>query len=339
MPAPEAAPSQPAPQPDTQQGQASARSGEAPQQTQSGNNNPQNKISICHATGSKKNPYNSITLNANGVINGHAGAHHQNGRDIIPPFDYRAQGQAKHFPGQNWDAAGQAIHSNGCKQTPPPDPDPDPVPGIAVTVGDCPAPGSEVPRTAEVTLTSLVIGKQYEVQITGPEGEIDSRSIVPDDDTAVFIVELPGPGTYVATVSGPMGEGSPEFPAPTAYTATTAGPIVDTINEVSIEFTADDCPQPPDPPEPPVDPPVDPPSDHPTEPPADTPVSTVPGAQVPAHPVTSPPAAPAAAQPALVETGVTGAHASLALMIALLAASGGAMILTRRLREVLRPKK
>jgi hypothetical protein len=213
-----------------------------------------------------------------------------------------------------------------------PVPDPDPVPGIAVTVSDCPAPGSEVPRTAEVTLTSLVVGQQYEVQITGPESEIDSRSIVPDDDTAVFIVELPGPGTYVATVSGPMGEGSPELPAPTAYTATTAGPIVDTINEVSIEFTADDCPQPP---EPPVDPPVDPP----TEPPVDTPVSTVPGAQVPAHPVTSPPAVPVAAQPALVETGAAGAHASLALMVALLAAGGGAMILMGRLREVLRSKK
>jgi hypothetical protein len=44
--------------------------------TSSGNND---KITICHATGSKKNPYNEITVSVNG-LNGHN--HH--GGDIIP---------------------------------------------------------------------------------------------------------------------------------------------------------------------------------------------------------------------------------------------------------------
>jgi hypothetical protein len=121
-------------------------------------------ITICHATGSKKNPYNSITLNANGVINGHVGAHHQNGRDIIPPFDYRAQGQTKHFPGQNWDAAGQAIHSNGCKPVPA-EPDPTP-PTVSVQVDDCIEATPRSGLTVNVMLGDLTPGVTYTIMIT-----------------------------------------------------------------------------------------------------------------------------------------------------------------------------
>lgn len=79
-----------------------------------GNSNAGNKVTICHATGSTSNPYVMISPNANGVINGHAGSGHQAGRDIIPPFDYNDHGSSKHFPGQNWNASGQAIFNNGC---------------------------------------------------------------------------------------------------------------------------------------------------------------------------------------------------------------------------------
>lgn len=82
---------------------------------QNGNSNAGNKVTICHATGSSTNPYVVITPNANGVINGHAGSGHQGGRDIIPPFSYNDQGSTKQFPGQNWNAAGQATYNNGCK--------------------------------------------------------------------------------------------------------------------------------------------------------------------------------------------------------------------------------
>lgn len=78
-----------------------------------GNNNPHNKVTICHATGSQSNPYVRITLNANGVVSGHHG--HQDGRDIIPPFTYNDHGTTRNYPGQNWDTAGQAIWNNGCR--------------------------------------------------------------------------------------------------------------------------------------------------------------------------------------------------------------------------------
>jgi hypothetical protein len=78
-----------------------------------GNSNAGNKVTICHATGSQTNPFVVITPNANGVVNGHIS--HQDGRDIIPSFTYNDHGTTKTFPGQNFDAAGQAIFNNGCQ--------------------------------------------------------------------------------------------------------------------------------------------------------------------------------------------------------------------------------
>ena len=79
-----------------------------------GDDNPHNKVTLCHATKSKSNPYVEISVNANGSVSGHAGSSHQNGQDIIPPFDYNDNGTTKHFPGQNWNSSGQAIFNNGC---------------------------------------------------------------------------------------------------------------------------------------------------------------------------------------------------------------------------------
>jgi hypothetical protein len=79
-------------------------------------NNPHNRVSLCHSTGSQTNAFVKITVNANGTASGHAGSQHQGGRDIIPPFDYEDNG-TKHFPGQNWNAQGQATFSNNCVAT------------------------------------------------------------------------------------------------------------------------------------------------------------------------------------------------------------------------------
>lgn len=80
-----------------------------------GNDNPGNKVTICHATGSSSNPYVVISPDANGVISGHV--NHQDSRDIIPPFNYNSHGTTVHFGGQNWTSAGIAIYNNGCKPT------------------------------------------------------------------------------------------------------------------------------------------------------------------------------------------------------------------------------
>lgn len=140
-------------------------------------NNAHNKVTICHATGSKSNPYVRITPDAAGVVAGHAA--HQDQRDIIPPFDYYdSGGTLHHFPGQNWTAEGQAIFNNGCKApkpgrpgTPPP-PSTTPVttvtvPGATTTVTvNQPTPGPTKTVTVVVKKQVTVIRKIH-ARVTG----------------------------------------------------------------------------------------------------------------------------------------------------------------------------
>jgi LPXTG-motif cell wall-anchored protein len=53
--------------------------------------------------------FNTPPASNAGVVFGHLGGSHQDGRDIIPPFVYNGQTYS-----QNWDSAGQAIWRNGC---------------------------------------------------------------------------------------------------------------------------------------------------------------------------------------------------------------------------------
>jgi hypothetical protein len=122
-----------------------------------GNSNAGNKVTICHATGSKTNPYVRISPNANGVVAGHAA--HQDGRDIIPSFQYNDHGSNKTFPGQNWNANGQAIYNNGCK----------PVAQTPVTPGRGGGVSSSVLASAPAAAVSPA------VQITNvPEGAVNA---------------------------------------------------------------------------------------------------------------------------------------------------------------------
>lgn len=125
-------------------------------------NNSGNKVTICHATGSAKNPYVEITPDASGVISGHYA--HQDHRDIIPPFDYYdSHGALHHFAGQNWTAEGQAIFENGCKKpgSPGSSPPPPPVtPGATTTVTvNQPTPGPTKTVTVVVKKQVTVIKK------------------------------------------------------------------------------------------------------------------------------------------------------------------------------------
>ena len=74
------------------------------------NNRNDDYVTICHATGSNKHPYQQITPDKDGVVNGHLGAGHQNGEDIVPPFTFNGQTYS-----QNWDQASQDIWNNKCK--------------------------------------------------------------------------------------------------------------------------------------------------------------------------------------------------------------------------------
>jgi hypothetical protein len=74
----------------------------------------QDHVTICHATGSRSNPFVRISPSVSGVYHGH---YRQHDGDIIPPFEYGGQTYSL-----NWDAAGRAIWNNGCEALAPPAP-------------------------------------------------------------------------------------------------------------------------------------------------------------------------------------------------------------------------
>ena len=65
------------------------------------------RVAICHATGSATNPYVLISPAAAGIATAHM--HHQEGRDVIPPFTFRGTTYSR-----NWDAAGATLYDGGC---------------------------------------------------------------------------------------------------------------------------------------------------------------------------------------------------------------------------------
>jgi uncharacterized repeat protein (TIGR01451 family) len=79
-------------------------------------------VTICHASGNGKYVQNSPDVDS--IVNGQGHGGHPD--DIIPPFEYEAKpGESGSYPGQNWNADGQAIYDAGCVASPPP-PDPPP---------------------------------------------------------------------------------------------------------------------------------------------------------------------------------------------------------------------
>lgn len=78
----------------------------------------EDKVTLCHATGSTTNPYEKITIDNSGAYNGHYTEHKGpvypgsggSWGDIIPPFTFDENTYQL-----NWDTAGQAIYRNYCK--------------------------------------------------------------------------------------------------------------------------------------------------------------------------------------------------------------------------------
>jgi len=71
---------------------------------------PLHKVTICHATASKTNPYVVITVDMASIVgeSGH-GISGVNQGDIIPPFTM----DGIVYPGHNWDDAHRGL-SDGC---------------------------------------------------------------------------------------------------------------------------------------------------------------------------------------------------------------------------------
>jgi len=74
----------------------------------------EHKTSLCHATGNSDTfpakKYVLIPPSEAGAVFGHLGDSHQNGNDIIPPFEFEGTTYSQH-----WDAVGQAIFAAGCE--------------------------------------------------------------------------------------------------------------------------------------------------------------------------------------------------------------------------------
>lgn len=173
-----------------------ARVAEAGAEKGKGSENPHNKVTLCHATNSEKNPYVQITVNANGSASGHLG--HQGGRDIIPPFTYNDHGEEKSFGGQNWDAAGQEIWNNGCQ---PADPDPDPEPGSPVLSIDplaCIPGDAPLPESVAVTVSGLTESGMWTLTVTGGES---GSATVQVTGNGTYSVPVNGVGTYSVTIA------------------------------------------------------------------------------------------------------------------------------------------
>ena len=77
------------------------------------------KVTICHATASEKNPYIEESPDVDGILSGHA----DHPGDIIPPFEIEdpREGEPNSFPGKNWPAGSDTL-ANGCDVEPPPAP-------------------------------------------------------------------------------------------------------------------------------------------------------------------------------------------------------------------------
>lgn len=197
----------------------------------SGGEEEAEKVEICHATGAEGH-WVMVPASKTGDVQGHAGASHQDGRDIIPPFSY----DGGMFPGQNWDEEGQAIYYNDCELPPPPPPNPE----VEVTVDQCVEPGGEVPSTVRIVISNLVRGFDYSLKVTGPGGFESVTPITPDDGGAEVTQPINGPGGYMATVTGTWMVD--EVPVETAK-----GVVIDdgdTTVTGSTEFTVDECPPP-----------------------------------------------------------------------------------------------
>jgi len=83
----------------------------------------EHKVTLCHATDSSTNPYASVTVDYHSVLGQGHGGHDgpvfdpfAQGKwgDIIPAFDFGPDAQ---YPGQNLNAIGQNILTNGCSTT------------------------------------------------------------------------------------------------------------------------------------------------------------------------------------------------------------------------------
>lgn len=136
-------------------------------------------ITICHATNSHSNPYNSQNPSKTADAGGHDGHEgeiwyegiEEDWGDIIPPFDY----DGGSYPGKNW-VTGEAIWNNDCEI-----PEPD---------------GG--PTTGNLTVTKNTVGGNATFAFTGTSPIVGFEITTVDATGTAQLTDLPA-GTYTIT--------------------------------------------------------------------------------------------------------------------------------------------
>ncbi len=146
-------------------------------------------ITFCHWRGQSKGWAKPQTSNANSIISqGHTG--HQGNRDIIPPFTVKQGHQTLTYPGLNWDAAGQAILANGCKEVPP---EVEPPTMVLSATPEC-IDADVTTQEILAVLVSKVQGRAgVSIEVKGPNGFTKTVNNVSDGTTSI---SLGSPGEY-----------------------------------------------------------------------------------------------------------------------------------------------
>lgn len=138
----------------------------------------QDQVVICHATGN--GGFEQNDPNADGVF---AHAQHQDGRDIIPPFDYA--GDHSLVGGHNWTIDNQLIYANGCE----------PLPTGSLTVVKQVVGGSAVP--ADFLMHVDAVGTADDSSFAGSAAGVTKTLPV----GAYSVTESGGPANYTASKS------------------------------------------------------------------------------------------------------------------------------------------
>lgn len=201
------------------------------------------KVTICHATGDPGHwVKQNVAVDAILRSNGHA--YHQDGRDIIPPFN--PVGDLPTFAGLNWDDQHKTIWKNGCvvpavptptpsetptstpepsdSPTPSESPSPDPAPTVTVTASPDPQPTETVTAPGPtVTATITPDGSVH------PSPPTTTRPAPSTDHEQVVASAYPGRTGDVCELGDPyesrMCESATQFPLPVEESTSTVAAV------------------------------------------------------------------------------------------------------------------
>lgn len=177
---------------------------------------PEEKVTICHRTNSRTNPYNHEAVAKSSAVDGHAshtgpifGPDVDNWGDIIPPIRPGLPN------GLNWNAAGRAILDNGCEM----EPDVGPLPSATIGDATCTAGAPTVDVTVsnspeatdDATFTIRVDGA--DVRTVGPIAPGDDQTVTltgaPEDEIATIDVLSGGEVVASKVVTADCAPGPP----------------------------------------------------------------------------------------------------------------------------------